>query len=115
MGFPQEFPKQATSTLLALLGPSKPGVDQVALAGYDLLGYGLGLYFGDAKYVTGLDLGKLMVLLASPEFAKVKEAAQAYFQFVALGDSRWRAALKVLLAYGPDALALVLKVIEAVK
>lgn len=111
MSFPVDFPKPAFSTLTGLLSTEKPSADLIALAVYDLAGYGLGLYFGDVKYPIGLDLGKILEIATSPEFAHAKQAIERFVTLIASGTSRWRALLTVLFEYGPSVVALIKKLL----
>jgi hypothetical protein len=52
MSFPSEFPTQAAQVFVqALLKPEARDTPRLALAGYDMLGFVLFKYFGDAKYL----------------------------------------------------------------
>lgn len=114
MPFPQEFPKVALATLLGYANGSPPDNASAALAGYELTGYVLGLVYGDAKYPVGIDLAKLLALAASPEFSKAQDAVKAFAKNKEAGVPLGRNLLKILLEYGPQILALILKLIALV-
>lgn len=57
MAFPTEFPNPAVAQLLSIAEDQDPG--RISLAVYDLVGYGLGFAFPDAKYPTGFSPEKL--------------------------------------------------------
>jgi hypothetical protein len=111
MPFPQEFPKVALATLLGYANGSPPELKTAALAAYELEGYLLGLYFGEVEYPKGVNLVKLLELAASPEFAKAQEAIKTFASLRASGVGPVKALLKILIQYGPQILALVLKLI----
>lgn len=115
MSFPTDFPKTAAATLLGFANGNHPDTATAVLAGYELEGYILGLIYKDAKYPVGVDLGKLIELAASPEFASAKEALAAYQTSVAGGTRPFRALLQILLQYGPQILGLLLKLLALAK
>lgn len=115
MPFPTDAPKAAFGNLLNALGPNTPDVDVLVLSAYDALGYALSLYFGDVKYPMALDIGKLLELAASPEFAAAKEAVATLVALKGSGGITFLVVLKLLIQYGPKIVALVLKLVELAK
>lgn len=112
MAFPQEFPKVAVATLLGYANGNPPEAKVAALAAYELEGYILGLVFGDTEYPKGVDLTKILQIAASPEFAKAQEAIKTFSELRASGKGIAAALFQILLQYGPQILALVLKIIS---
>lgn len=111
MPFPTEFPKVALATLLGYANGNPPDVKTAALAAYELEGYLLSLYFGDVHYPVGVDLSKILTLATSPEFAAAQEAVKTFVALRASGVGPVIALLKILVQYGPQILALILKLI----
>lgn len=64
-GFPTEFPTQAAQVFVqAVLNKETRDVGRMALAGYDMLGFGLFKYFGDVKYLMQ-DPAEMQAIMAS--------------------------------------------------
>lgn len=77
--FPTEFPQLAAQTLIqGMLHSDKRDSGRMALAGYELLGFGLFKYFGDVKYMMQ-DAGEMEAVMASapPEIKATFEKMQA--------------------------------------
>lgn len=111
MPLPTEFPKVALATLLGYANGNPPDAKTTALAVYELEGYLLSLYFGDVQYPKGIDLSKLLLLAASPEFSKAQEAVKKFAENKTAGLPLWKNLLQILATYGPQILALILKLI----
>lgn len=62
-----------------------------------------------------MDDPKLMAVLAMPQYAKAKDAFLAYKKYTEQEKfGRVRALLRILIEYGPEILALVLKILVLV-
>lgn len=102
MGFPQEFPKSAVNTLLKY---KEQDAGHFALAAYELVGYGLGNYFGDVKYFAALDFGTVAVIAEGAEaIEKVKAKAK---ELKGAGVPTFLIILQLLAEFGPVILKLV--------
>lgn len=126
MGFPTELPKSAVSNVLKLFGPDKPTNDLVALSVYDLLGYGLYLFFGETRYLMmgsegfGSDLfKKIERIMSSPEFAELVKSLPEYvpaivraIELKAKGVSNWRIGFTLVVEFGPRAVTMVTKLLS---
>lgn len=111
MAFPATFPTTAFATLLGYANGNPPSPDVAVLAAYDLEGYILANVFPNAKYPTGVDLGKILEIASSPEFASAKQAVLDYQAKITAGTRPLSAIFQILLQYGPQIVALVLKIV----
>jgi len=108
MAFPTAFPEQALGVLLTAKEHTK---DRVALAVYDLVGYGLYKVFGDTKYLMQADplvLAKLAVLLSKLPYDKLSKIVDRFNGLRTEGASYWRIAFTLVKEFGP----VVLEVVE---
>jgi hypothetical protein len=118
VSFPQTFPQQSVAELMKL-ATDRSHVDggRVALAVYELAGYGLYCYFGDVRYLTGAALGA--DVLMSPEFIQLAteypQVAARFQELKGMGVATWLIVLKLVVEYGPQVLALVQKLIERIR
>lgn len=120
MSFPQELPKSAITEILSAF-KGEFDVPRLALAGYELVGYGAYLYFGDVKYLMGANssavdiLNKLMNLLDPNDIAMYADVLKFAAEQLAQGKGYARIGFAILIKYGPQTLALVMKVINVFK
>lgn len=120
MSFPTEFPQQAVAVVISKVRGEEKSNAQLALAAYELVGYGLYHFFGDAKYMVGvnlsqLDLAKLMEVLKSPEFLENLEAFKDAGLMFLQGVPVWRIALRISIKYGPKVVLQLKRLIEAIR
>lgn len=121
MSFPNELPRSAISVVLDAfkVGPSDAG--QLALAVYELVGYGAYIAFGDVKYLMGADpaiLDKIREILASLNLDDLPKYAEVVQFVLAQKDKGYgwpRIILSVTIKYGPQVTALAIKIAALVK
>jgi hypothetical protein len=103
MAFQKDFPKEAVHALASF---GDQPAELLALAGYEVLGYGLGLYFGtDVKYPAALDFATLSKLAEGADLvAKIQTRISEYR---VKGVANWLLILKLLAEFGPVILQLV--------
>jgi hypothetical protein len=110
MPFPTEFPKEAVGVLLHA---KDQDTAHIALAGYELVGFGLGLVFGDVKPLASLDFSS-MTTLAEGADAATKITARAK-ELKKSGLATFAIILKLLAEFGPVVLDLVNKIKDLLK
>lgn len=123
MSFPNELPKQAIGKIFSVVRGEKPDADQLALAVYELVGYGLFLGFGDAKYAAGISpqiLALVNDVVASLDIKALKdfpvgELVAFVFAELAKGTRPGVLALKVLFNFGPKAFSVFSTILDAFK
>jgi hypothetical protein len=107
MPFPTEFPRDALGVAMNFKDANK---DTLALAAYDILGYGLFLALGDVKYLAGFDLDTMLVLGEAAD--DVSKAQKRYYELKGTGAATWLILLKILAEYGPKILEIIKKLRE---
>jgi hypothetical protein len=90
MPFPTEFPRDALGVAMNFKDANK---DTLALAAYDILGYGLFLALGEAA-------------------DDVSKAQKRYYELKGTGAATWLILLKILAEYGPKILEIIKKLRE---
>lgn len=88
--FPTEFPTMAAQVLIqSMLHKDSADKGRMALAGYDLLGFGLFKYFGDVKYMANAlgdeDMAQLMAS-APPNIVQALEGLKTLDQSKAIPE-----------------------------
>jgi hypothetical protein len=107
MSFPSEFPRPALGTLLHA---KDAGIPALALAGYDILGYGLYLAFGDVKYLAGFDFETVTTLAEAAD--QSEKIQKRYDQLKGSGVGMAMIILQLLQEFGPVILAFIKKIRE---
>lgn len=96
MPFPKDFPSQS---LNALFTAKQQDPAHLALAGYELIGYALHLYFGDVAWLAGLDFDTLSKMAEGAELAtKIQARAQ---ELKKGGAGVFLIIIKLLVEFGP--------------
>lgn len=121
MSFPTELPRSAVGVVLDAfkVGPNDAG--RLALAVYELAGYGAYLAFGDVKYLMNADptiLAKIQEILASLNLDDLPKYADVTKFVLAQKDKGYgwpRIILSVTIKYGPEVAKVALKVYAIVK
>lgn len=101
MAFPTTFPKEAINALLTF---KQQDPAHISLAAYEVIGYGLKLYFGDVAWLAGLDFETLSKLGEGADLA-AKIQARA-IQLKAGGMGTFLIIFKLLVEFGPVILQL---------
>lgn len=118
MSFPSEFPGLAVQQVLAFVTKKDEDKARLALAAYELLGYGLKTYFGDAKYLMQSDheLIARASRFTEEDFKKVvanlpqyMDAAAKGYQMYQAGTPIWLILIKLAVQYGPELVAIFAK------
>lgn len=126
MSFPTELPQNALTTLAAIPAGDHVDPGRIALAAYELVGYGLHLYFGDVKYLMGASPKAVEIVneviaafdqntldyMKSLPLLEIAEAALAMYQG---GTSPYLIAVKLAFKYGPQILPLFKKIMALVE
>jgi hypothetical protein len=96
MPFPTDFPKDAVATLI---NAKNNDTAHLALAGYEVLGFALSQYFGDVKFLAGLDFATLSKVAETADLAvKIQTRAQ---ELKAGGAGVFLIILKLISEFGP--------------
>lgn len=118
MSFPADFPGLAVQQVLAFVTKKDEDKARVALATYELLGYGLKMYFGDAKYLMQSDheLVQMAAKFTEEDFKNIVanlpqyiEAATKGYKMYQGGTPVWLILVKLALEYGPELVAIFAK------
>lgn len=116
MSFPTELPRSAIGVILDAfkVGPDDAG--RLALAAYELVGYGAYLAFGDVKYLMNADptlierIQKILESLNLDDLPKYAEVVAYVADLLAKGY-RWpRIILSVTIKFGPQIAAVAARV-----
>lgn len=109
MSFPTTFPEPAISVLVGAVSGKSPGAGPIALASYDLVGYGLFKTFGDVKYMMQFDPIVLAKLAEAVPYDQVTKIVARYTELKATGISTWLLILTLVKEFGPVAIQLIQK------
>lgn len=108
--FPKEFPQNA---LVEVLKGKDASIPHLVLGGYELLGYGLYLYFGEVKYMPQGQLELIQSLSLTADAAqKITDRAR---QLKAEGMVTWLIIMQLLMEFGPVILKLAMKIRELLR
>lgn len=119
MPLPQEFPNLAVQQVISFVTQKDKDQGRLALAVYELAGYGLKLKYGDPKYLMQADheLIQMAAKFTEDDFKKIMEdlpkyasaAAKAY-KMKEEGKGWFQIAMAILMEFGPEVLALIVKI-----
>lgn len=107
MPFPTEFPRTALGTLVDAKNNDLP---HLVLAGYELVGYGLFMAFGDVKYLAGFNF-EVITELGNAADVTEKVTARA-IELKGLGLPWYLLVLSLLKEFGPSVLTLIKNIRE---
>lgn len=126
MSFPSDLPRNAVSVVVSEFTGSHDAHDHrlLALAAYELVGYGLYLGFGDLRYPMNYDpkTGRLasrildfLEKLDLSDLPKYVEIALFIAELATAGVSWPLIVLKVVTKFGPKILPLIFQIRELIK
>lgn len=106
MPFAKDFPSQAIHALADIQNTDQA---HIALAAYEVLGYGLHLYYGDVAWLAGLDFASLSAFAEGADLAtKIRSRA---LELKAGGAGTFLIILKLLAEFGP----VIVKLADAIR
>jgi hypothetical protein len=108
--FPVEFPQSA---LLEVIKGHDADTAHLVLAGYELLGYGLRMYFGDVQFMPQADFDVIARVVVGAETAQ-RIAARAQ-ELKGSGFGIAMIVIKLVIEFGPQILKLVESIRELLK